>query len=111
MSGLDVKFVGEGASGDGLRREWYSLVANELCDPLFGSRSGAGGPIEPNRYSGISNPEHLTYYALLGRIVMLALSYGEVIEGLQLSPRATLRKLLAPRWTMWASSSSWWTSC
>lgn len=33
---IEIDFVSEKASGDGVRREWLNLVAGMLCDPTRG---------------------------------------------------------------------------
>ena len=59
----------------------------ELIGPqygLFGSRDG-GNTVEPNQFSGMVYADHLVHFELLGKVVMVALRNGEVIEGLALS--------------------------
>ena len=74
---LDVQFLGEAAIGDGLRREWFRHTVTEMLDPsrgLFLSKDG-NRTLQPNPHSEIAGgPDHLSYFALLGRITGLALS-------------------------------------
>ena len=87
LRGLDVRFVGDAASGDGLRRDWFGLVVRELIDPkcgLFGSRDN-NHTIEPHQGSGALHGDHLVHFELLGKVAMVALANGEVVEGLSLS--------------------------
>ena len=97
LRGLDVRFEGEVGTGDGLRREWYRLVHDELCGlkhGLFGSRDG-NNTVEPNPHSGMIHPDHLVHFELLGKVVMVALRNGEQIDGLSLS--LPFRKLVLGR--------------
>ena len=74
---LDVQFLGEAGTGDGLRREWFRQTVTEMLDPsrgLFLSKDG-NRTLQPNPHSEIAGgPDHLSYFALLGRITGLALS-------------------------------------
>lgn len=79
---LDVHFVGENGAGDGLRREWLNQTTVELLDlqrGLFSSKDG-GRTIQPNPESKeVAGADHLSYFALLGRIAGFALYHREPI--------------------------------
>ena len=80
--GLDVRFAGEGAGGDGLRREWFGLVLDEILDPrhgLFVSADG-GHTYQPSPNAATLQPDHLSYYALLGRLVGHSLYHREPLD-------------------------------
>ena len=66
---IDVRFHGESAAGDGLRREWLGEVLKETLDPargLFVSKDG-GRTVQPSPHSATTaGPDHLSYFALLG---------------------------------------------
>ena len=81
--GVDVHFADESASGDGLRREWFGLAVEEMLDPrrgLFLMKEGSRA-LEPNPDSATTaGPDHLSYFALLGRLVGLALYHRETLN-------------------------------
>jgi hypothetical protein len=76
-AGLDVKFSGENGGGDGLRREWFDMTFRELIDPstgLFVSKDGGRNFMPmPSSESAVANAQYLAYFALLGRLIGLAL--------------------------------------
>ena len=80
--GLQVQFDGESAEGDGLRREWLGAATSELLDQQYGlfvSKDG-GRTIQPNPHSATTHgPDHLSYFALLGRFTGLALHHRELL--------------------------------
>ena len=80
---LNVRFAGEAGDGDGLRREWFGLVLDEMLDldrGLFVSKDG-NRTLQPNPHSAsTAGPDHLAYFALLGRITGLALYYREPLN-------------------------------
>ena len=75
-SAIDVHFAGENGIGAGLRREWFDGIVSEMLDPsrgLFISKDG-GRSLVPNPHSATTaGADHLSYFALLGRIAGLAL--------------------------------------
>jgi E3 ubiquitin-protein ligase HACE1 len=80
---LTVIFVGENAFGDGVRREWFSKVAVEMLNQdmgLFMSKDG-GRTLHPNPHSATAvEPNHLSWFAILGRITGLALFHNESLN-------------------------------
>ena len=81
-AGVDVVFYGEAAEGDGVRREWFAQTTKEISDPrrgLFISLDG-GRTLQPNPEAGDHAPDHLAHFALLGRIVGLALHHCESLD-------------------------------
>ena len=79
--GVLVKFKGERGAGAAVRREWMSLVAAAAADRsnlLFASNDG-GVTLHPNAMSGEVTPEHLEYFASLGRLAAVALYHGETL--------------------------------
>ena len=81
--GVRVTFRGEAADGDALRREWLGAASAEMIDPacgLFLSKDG-GRTLQPNPESGSTHgADHLSYFALLGRIAGLALYHREQLD-------------------------------
>ena len=79
--GVLVKFKGERGAGAAVRREWMSLIAAAAGDRgnlLFASNDG-GVTLHPNAMSGEVTPEHLEYFASLGRLAAVALYHGETL--------------------------------
>ena len=80
---VDVQFDGESASGSGLRRDWFRQTVTEILSPrhgLFVSKDG-NRTVQPNPHSEIAGgADHLSYFALLGRITGLALYHREPLE-------------------------------
>ena len=79
---LSVRFRDEPGVGDGVRRDWFEHTVNEILDEqkgLFVSKDG-GRTLQPNPHSKLAaGPDHLSYFALLGRITGFALFYSEHI--------------------------------
>ena len=66
--------------GDGVRREWFNVVAGELLQPdcgLFLSKDG-GRTLQPNPHSQLAaGADHLSHFCLLGRVTGLAVYHKE----------------------------------
>ena len=79
---LSVQFLDEHGVGDGVRRDWFENTVNEILDEqkgLFLSKDG-GRTLQPNPHSKLAaGPDHLSYFALLGRIIGFALFHSEHI--------------------------------
>lgn len=79
---LTVWFEGENGVGDGLRREWFHKATVEIVDfgkGLFSSKDD-GRTSQPNSESVLAaGADHLSYFALLGRIAGFALYHRETI--------------------------------
>eukprot|EP00729_Bicosta_minor_P005103 gene5103-8273_t len=79
---LNVRFAGENGDGDGLRREWFNKATAEIVDlsrGLFSSKDG-GRTVQPNPESKeVAGADHLSHFALLGRIAGIALYHRETI--------------------------------
>ncbi len=80
---LSVKFHGEeGVDAGGVTREWYT----ELCKKMFNPDNGLFLPsaldsvtLQPNRMSWV-NPDHLQFFAFVGRILGKAISDGRLLD-------------------------------
>ena len=77
---LSIRFSNENGVGDGVRREWFHETVTEILDPgkgLFTSNDG-GRTLQPNPHSKLAaGDDHLSYFALLGRIAGFALFHRE----------------------------------
>jgi ankyrin repeat protein len=78
---VDIHFHGEQASGDGLRREWFGLTVGWILDPARGLFTSKGDTLQPNPHSAtVVGSDHLSYFAMLGRIMGLALFHREPLN-------------------------------
>ncbi|XP_076824638.1 E3 ubiquitin-protein ligase HACE1-like [Clavelina lepadiformis] len=78
---ISIQFVNEEGIGDGVLREWFSLLSNEILNPqycLF-TQSSDGCTFQPCSKSAI-NPDHLSYFKFAGRILGLALFHRQLIN-------------------------------
>ncbi|XP_067005940.2 E3 ubiquitin-protein ligase SMURF2 [Anabrus simplex] len=81
---LMVKFRGEeGLDYGGVAREWLYLLSHEMLNPQYGlfqySRED-NYTLQINPDSSI-NPEHLSYFHFVGRIIGIAVFHGHYIDG------------------------------
>ncbi|XP_042197010.1 E3 ubiquitin-protein ligase SMURF1 [Callorhinchus milii] len=81
---LMVKFRGEeGLDYGGVAREWLYLLCHEMLNPYYGLFQYSTDNIytlQINPDSAI-NPEHLSYFHFVGRIMGLAVFHGHYING------------------------------
>lgn len=78
---LAIQFIDEEGVGDGVLREWFSLLSNEILNPeycLF-TQSSDGCTFQPCSNSAI-NPDHLSYFRFAGRILGLALYHRQLVN-------------------------------
>lgn len=80
---LSVTFVGEEAmDAGGVAREWFKILAREILNPNYGLFCQAGGKactFHPNKTSYV-NPDHLSFFQFIGRIIGKALFDGHHLE-------------------------------
>lgn len=80
---LSITFVGEEAmDAGGVAREWFTILSREIFNPNYGLFSVAGGKactFHPNRMSYV-NPDHLSFFTFIGRIIGKALFDGHHLE-------------------------------
>eukprot|EP00045_Choanoeca_perplexa_P015924 m.207377 g.207377 ORF g.207377 m.207377 type:complete len:770 (-) comp17122_c0_seq25:781-3090(-) len=108
-----VQFHNEAGHGEGVKREWFSLLSKELFDPDYAlfEPSEDGAVINPA--SGI-NTDHLSYFKFAGRLLALAFIH-RVTVGIELSKLLACQMLkLAPTLEelafvdpQWATSTRW----
>lgn len=94
--GLQVKFAcdDETGAGDGHRREFFRLAAEQLTAlelGLFCSHDG-GRTLHPSSTAPDVEPEFVTYFELLGKLIALALLHRETLPAARFT--LALRKLL-----------------
>ncbi|KAI9737204.1 MAG: hypothetical protein M1818_005736 [Claussenomyces sp. TS43310] len=80
---LSIRFHGEeGVDAGGVTREWFQVLARQMFDPgyaLFIPVSSDRTTFHPNHLSSI-NPEHLSFFKFIGRIIGKALYEGRVLD-------------------------------
>ena len=80
---MQIVFAGEeGVDAGGLTREWYQILAREIFNPnwgLFQLAPSGEACYEPNKHSSI-NPEHLSYFRFVGRLIGKALYDGVLLD-------------------------------
>ncbi|XP_064641699.1 E3 ubiquitin-protein ligase SMURF1-like isoform X2 [Lineus longissimus] len=81
---LMVKFRGEeGLDYGGVAREWLYLLSHEMLNPYYGLFQYSRDDIytlQINANSGV-NPEHLSYFHFVGRVMGSAIFHGHYIDG------------------------------
>ena len=81
---LMIEFHGEDALDyGGVAREWFYLLSKEMLNPYYGLfqfSSSDGYLLEVNPNSSI-NPDHLSYFRFIGRVLGLAVCHGHYIDG------------------------------
>ncbi|XP_065065475.1 E3 ubiquitin-protein ligase SMURF2-like [Rhopilema esculentum] len=81
---LMVKFKGEdGLDYGGIAREWLFLLSHEMFNPYYGLfqySKDTQYTLEINPDSGV-NPDHLSYFHFVGRIVGIAVFHGHYLDG------------------------------
>ncbi|XP_055533569.1 E3 ubiquitin-protein ligase SMURF1 [Wyeomyia smithii] len=81
---LMVKFRGEeGLDYGGVAREWLHLLSREMLNPQYGLFQYSGDDrysLQINQASGV-NPDHLSYFHFVGRILGIAVFHNHVLDG------------------------------
>ncbi|MCL4136233.1 UNVERIFIED_CONTAM: hypothetical protein GTU68_064922 [Idotea baltica] len=81
---LMVKFRGEeGLDYGGVAREWLYLLSHEMLNPYYGLFQYSREDIytlQINPDSAV-NPEHLSYFHFVGRVIGMAVFHGHYIDG------------------------------
>ncbi|XP_059470031.1 E3 ubiquitin-protein ligase SMURF2 [Neocloeon triangulifer] len=81
---LMVKFRNEeGLDYGGVAREWLYLLSHEMLNPQYGLFQYSGDDnytLQINPDSNI-NPEHLSYFHFVGRVIGIAVFHGHYIDG------------------------------
>ncbi|XP_011184621.2 E3 ubiquitin-protein ligase Smurf1 isoform X1 [Zeugodacus cucurbitae] len=81
---LMVKFKGEeGLDYGGVAREWLHLLSREMLNPQYGLFQYSRDDhytLQINPDSGV-NPDHLSYFHFVGRILGIAVFHGHCLDG------------------------------
>ncbi|XP_077455368.1 E3 ubiquitin-protein ligase HACE1 isoform X3 [Stigmatopora argus] len=79
--GIAVRFHGEEGMGQGVVREWFDVLSNEIINPDYAlfTQSADGTTFQPNSNSSV-NPDHLNYFRFAGQILGLALYHRQLVN-------------------------------
>ncbi|XP_053736703.1 E3 ubiquitin-protein ligase HACE1 isoform X2 [Synchiropus splendidus] len=79
--GIAVRFHGEEGMGQGVVREWFDILSNEIINPDYAlfTQSADGTTFQPNSNSSV-NPDHLNYFRFAGHILGLALYHRQLVN-------------------------------
>uniref|UniRef100_A0A3Q0R8S1 E3 ubiquitin-protein ligase HACE1 n=1 Tax=Amphilophus citrinellus TaxID=61819 RepID=A0A3Q0R8S1_AMPCI len=79
--GIAVRFHGEEGMGQGVVREWFDILSNEIINPDYAlfTQSADGTTFQPNSNSSV-NPDHLNYFRFAGQILGLALYHRHLVN-------------------------------
>uniref|UniRef100_A0A8D2IJW4 E3 ubiquitin-protein ligase HACE1 n=1 Tax=Varanus komodoensis TaxID=61221 RepID=A0A8D2IJW4_VARKO len=79
--GIAVRFHGEEGMGQGVVREWFDILSNEIINPDYAlfTQSADGTTFQPNSNSSV-NPDHLNYFRFAGQILGLALNHKQLVN-------------------------------
>ena len=81
---LNIVFQNEDALDyGGVAREWFYLLSREMLNPYYGLFQHADSNqylLEINPCSSI-NPDHLSYFRFIGRVLGLAIAHGHYVDG------------------------------
>ncbi|XP_072535829.1 E3 ubiquitin-protein ligase HACE1 isoform X1 [Salminus brasiliensis] len=78
---IAVRFHGEEGMGQGVVREWFDILSNEIINPDYAlfTQSADGTTFQPNSNSSV-NPDHLNYFRFAGQILGLALYHRQLVN-------------------------------
>jgi E3 ubiquitin-protein ligase HUWE1 len=80
---LNIRFHGEeGVDAGGVTREWFQVLAKQMFNAnyaLFNPVASDRTTFHPNTLSAV-NPEHLTFFKFIGRIIGKALYESRVLD-------------------------------
>lgn len=80
---LSVRFYDEeGVDAGGVTREWFQILARQMFDPnnaLFQPCAADKLTYQPNKNSWV-NPEHLSFFKFVGRIIGKAIYDGRLLD-------------------------------
>lgn len=92
---LSIRFYNEeGVDAGGVTREWFTILARQMFNPdyaLFQPCAADKLTYQPNRASNV-NPEHLSFFKFVGRIIGKAIFDGRLLDAY--FARSLFRQLL-----------------
>ncbi|CAI4221682.1 unnamed protein product [Auanema sp. JU1783] len=87
---LWIEFIGEtGLDYGGVTREWFFLLSHEIFNPYYGLFEYSATDnytLQINPHSAACNPDHLSYYLFIGKIMGMAIYHGKLLDAFFIRP-------------------------
>lgn len=87
---LWIEFFGEtGLDYGGVTREWFFLLSHQIFNPYYGLFEYSATDnytLQINPHSEACNPEHLSYFHFIGRIIGMAIYHGKLLDAFFIRP-------------------------
>uniref|UniRef100_A0A0R3RRE6 E3 ubiquitin-protein ligase n=1 Tax=Elaeophora elaphi TaxID=1147741 RepID=A0A0R3RRE6_9BILA len=87
---LWIEFENEtGLDYGGVAREWFYLLSHDIFSPYYGLFEYSATDnytLQINPHSETCNPEHLSYFHFIGRIIGIAIYHGKLLDAFFIRP-------------------------
>ncbi|VDN50091.1 unnamed protein product [Dracunculus medinensis] len=87
---LWIEFDGEtGLDYGGVAREWFYLLSHHIFNPYYGLFEYSATDnytLQVNPHSETCNPDHLSYFYFIGRVIGIALFHGKLLDAFFIRP-------------------------
>ncbi|CAJ0592449.1 unnamed protein product [Cylicocyclus nassatus] len=87
---LWIEFFGEtGLDYGGVTREWFFLLSHEIFNPYYGLFEYSATDnytLQINPHSAACNPEHLSYFYFIGKVMGMAIYHGKLLDAFFIRP-------------------------
>uniref|UniRef100_A0A8L8Q488 HECT-type E3 ubiquitin transferase n=1 Tax=Heligmosomoides polygyrus TaxID=6339 RepID=A0A8L8Q488_HELPZ len=87
---LWIEFFGEtGLDYGGVTREWFFLLSHEIFNPYYGLFEYSATDnytLQINPHSAACNPDHLSYFYFIGKVMGMAIYHGKLLDAFFIRP-------------------------
>ncbi|CAD6184939.1 unnamed protein product [Caenorhabditis auriculariae] len=87
---LWIEFFGEtGLDYGGVTREWFFLLSHQIFNPYYGLFEYSATDnytLQINPHSEACNPEHLSYFYFIGKVIGMAVYHGKLLDAFFIRP-------------------------
>ncbi|KAK6106270.1 HECT-domain (ubiquitin-transferase) family protein [Brugia pahangi] len=87
---LWIEFENEtGLDYGGVAREWFYLLSHDIFSPYYGLFEYSATDnytLQINPHSETCNPEHLSYFHFIGRVIGIAIYHGKLLDAFFIRP-------------------------
>ncbi|VDM40818.1 unnamed protein product [Toxocara canis] len=87
---LWIEFDGEtGLDYGGVAREWFYLLSHHIFNPYYGLFEYSATDnytLQINPHSETCNPEHISYFHFIGRVIGIAIFHGKLLDAFFIRP-------------------------
>uniref|UniRef100_F1KRU4 HECT-type E3 ubiquitin transferase n=1 Tax=Ascaris suum TaxID=6253 RepID=F1KRU4_ASCSU len=87
---LWIEFDGEtGLDYGGVAREWFYLLSHHVFNPYYGLFEYSATDnytLQINPHSETCNPEHISYFHFIGRVIGIAIFHGKLLDAFFIRP-------------------------